>query len=71
LGFYAEYGPRWLKGEKPASALKAMKPLVKLTERLLGRIYTPETVAEEIQARFGSLSDYLLNRPAREGTVSG
>ena len=51
--------PRWLTGEKPAASLRAMKPLIALTERVLGKIYTQETVAEELQARFGSLADYL------------
>jgi hypothetical protein len=59
MGFYAEHGPSWLKGEKPASSLKAMKSLIPLTKRVLGKIYTPETVADEIQTRFGSLADYL------------
>ncbi|OGV64366.1 MAG: hypothetical protein A2498_02065 [Lentisphaerae bacterium RIFOXYC12_FULL_60_16] len=71
LAFYAEHGPLWLKGEKPAQSLAAMKPLVTLTRRVLSRIYTPSTVAEEIQARFGSLADYLEGRHAREGQVSG
>ncbi len=59
MAFYAEHGPRWLTGEKPAASLRAMKPLIALTERVLGKIYTQETVAEELQARFGSLADYL------------
>gem|GEM_PF-2103689 len=71
LSFYAEHGPLWLKGEKPARSLTAMGPLVALTRRVLGRIYTDETVSEEIQTRFGSLADYLEGRAPRDGQVSG
>ncbi|MBI2441383.1 MAG: family 20 glycosylhydrolase [Lentisphaerae bacterium] len=71
FGFYAAHAPRWLDGEKPSGSLSAMRPLIALTGRVLGRWYTNETLAEELQARFGSLADYLADRPAQEGTVSG
>lgn len=71
LGFYAAQAPRWLAGERPAASLRTMRPLVALTRKVLGRWYTPATVEEELQARFGSLADYLEDRHPREGTVSG
>lgn len=71
LDFYAAQAPRWLEGERPAASRRAMRPLIALTRKALGRWYTPDTVEEELQARFGCVADYLEGRPAQEGTVSG